>query len=392
MRKSVRHRMKGWRLKRFLERRRYCVLKAKVRRKRQTRRKNFSKHNIFEIKPEESGLVSIASGRSRKLNVGNTLVNCAQGSLILTPPRIFDFSKNYSESARFIAVFRRALEAGRKISYINFEDLEEISPACMMVFTAYADMWKLFAPNIRTKTQTWHPHIARQFSEIGFFEKLGFAEPNVKHGEETLRYMPIRSCYVNPFSQTDIGAEAGRLQEDIEHFIGRDLSDVRMYDSVTEAIYNVRGHAYKGMRVGHLPFKWWISVSVDDKRNELNVIIFDHGLGIPSTIKTSTKFSRYHRIITSWSESERLYLAFERERRKSGEVRSLIEGRGHGCPDIARLVSPEDENMVKPGSELSVFSGKGEYRLSGIGAHTRGVRSELPVKLQGTLIEWRIVL
>ena len=390
--KNIRTHLKGWRLRRFIERRRYYLL---LKRRKRHRRFNHTQTKVpyFKYLPEDSRFLTVVSKARYGIKVGNTYVTCPKGSLIVKLPRIFDFDKNYSASVQVIDIFRRALQSGRRISYIDFEEVEEVSPACMMAFSAYADMWKMYAPNVKTKTQTWHPEIARRFSEIGFFKMLGFPEPVNKSENGPVKFMPIQSKSVCYGKNVDVGYDSVCLQKDIEEFIGRSLKDVRMYDSVSEAVRNIWDHAYKGIKSSRLPFKWWVSVAYDDTLNELRIIVFDHGLGIPTTIKTSNTFSLYQRIINNWSEGERLYLAFERERRKINKrARSLIVGRGHGCPDIARLVSAKDENMVRDGSSLTVISGRARYRLNGGTMQGRGVKEDLPKKLQGTMIEWRIRL
>ena len=390
--KNIRKHIKGWRLKRYIERHRYYLLMKWRKRHRSYKRKKDT-GPYFKCFTEDLKFLTVVSKAKNRIKVGNEFFTFPQGSLIIKLPRIFDFDKNYSDSAQVIDIFRRALQARRRISYINFEEVEDVSPACMMAFSAYADMWKMYAPNVKTKTQTWHPEVARRFSEIGFFKMLGFPEPANKSEDGPVKFMPIRSNAVCFSKDVDVGHDSVCLQKDIENFIGRSLEDVRMYDSVSEAVRNIWDHAYKGMKRSRLPFKWWVSVAYENALNVLRIIVFDHGMGIPTTIKTSNTFSLYQRIINNWSEGARLYLAFERERRKINKrARSLIVGRGHGCPDIARLVSANDENMVRDGSSLTVLSGRARYRLNGGTQLGRGSKEDLPKKLQGTMIEWKICL
>ena len=265
-----------------------------------------------------------------------------------------------------------------------------------MAFTSYADIWKQRAPAVQARCETWHPEVERAFNQIGFFSMLNIPHsPAMAQHTSGRRYLPLRSCNIVTPKGRDVGSETKKIRVEIEEFIGRSLSGVRMYDSVTEAIYNVRNHAYKGMKPGRLPFRWWLSVSYDKKNNELG-IIFDHGYGIPATMGNSTKFARLKKILSrqdgGWSEHSRLYIAFERDRRKMGNIRSRIEGRGHGCQDIARLVLSGDQNQVKIGSQLSVISGKARYDFTGSGETDRGKSTALNLKLQGTLIEWKIKL
>lgn len=396
--KSFRQRLKGWRLARYIERQQYHVLcRKRIRiKKRCLNKRSSSVQRMFQLLPGEEFLAEICYER-RTLNVGNSFVVCPKGAVIINLPQIFDFEKNYVESSKVVTIFRRAVEYRAKISYINFEQVKEISPACIMVFMSYADIWKSYAPRVQTKTQTWSPSVVQAFDEIGFFTILGFKPPQRLASEEVKRtYMPIIAHNVIAGDSVDIGHLTIDIQKQIEAFFNINLDAVRLYDSVTEAIANVYGHAYKNMSDVRLPFRWWMSVSYDTELSELGVILFDHGHGIPSTMKHSTKFDIYRQMVNkiggNWSEQFRLSVAFERERRKNRGNQSSIQGRGHGCPDMLRLVSQEDQNEVKTGSRFNVISGNARYRYEENKNSNRGVSESLKNKLQGTLIEWRIKL
>ena len=396
--RGIRRRLHGWKLDRYVERCRYRTFLRHQKLNRKTRNKVFRLwHRPFRLLPGDEAFASIVHERYISIQVGDRSVICPRGSLILNLPEVLDFESNYIDSARAISIFRRALESGIRISYISFEKLKHVSPSCVMAFASYADIWKSKAPQVHARCETWNPEVEAAFAQTGFFEML-----RIRHDDSRIqnlscrRYMPLRSCNVVTTEGRDVGSETKRLRQDIESFIGRSLKEVRMYDSVSEAILNVRNHAYKGMTRGRLPFRWWISVSYDDAKSELGIIIFDHGYGIPRTMKASTKFARIRRLMSiregGWSEESRLCVAFERYRRKNGTARPFVEGRGHGCEDIARLIQKTDANRVREGSQLSVISGMARYDLVNTIIAGRGEAKALELKLQGTLIEWKINL
>ena len=396
--RGIRCRMHGWKLDRYVERCRYRTFmkKRKLHRKVKNVGSNFW-HRPFQLLPGDEVFAMIVQERYAVIRVGDQSVICPHGSLILNLPEVLDFEHNYEDSARTIAIFRRALESGIRISYVSFEKLKHVTPACVMAFASYADIWKSKAPQIHARCETWAPEVELAFAQTGFFDMLG-----IRHRDSPIknlsgrRYMPLRSCNIITAEGRNVGAETKRLRKDIETFMGRSLKGVRMYDSVSEAILNVRNHAYKGMVRGRLPFRWWISVSYDEMNSELGIIIFDHGYGIPRTMNTSTKFDRIRRLMSlregGWSEKSRLCIAFERYRRKNGTSRPFVEGRGHGCEDIARLIQKEGANQVRKGCRLSVISGMARYDLENTVISGRGEAKALKLKLQGTLIEWKIKL
>lgn len=395
--RGIRRRMRGWKLHRNVERIRYAQKKARPRKCSVPRKGVLAFwEQPFEVLTGDERFVKIVKEKRFFLSVGPEHLFCPQNSLIITLPEIMDFDVHFDESARVISIFRRALEAGRRISYIDFSRLKEISPPCIMAFSSYAYLWKKNMPAVHARCETWHKEVESAFAQLGVFDllKLNHARHDVLQIRRV--YMPLIARGITNREGHDVGAEAKRIRESIEHFIGKDLKGVQMFGSVTEAIYNVRNHAYKGMRPGRLPFRWWLSVSYDEQQSELGIILFDHGFGIPKTMENSTEFSRLKKLLRlrdgGWSEESRLFIAFERDRRKIGSVRPFIEGRGHGCQDIVRLILPQDQNNVKAGSCLSVISGRARYDLSSNDAGGRGESQALSQKLQGTLIEWKIRL
>ena len=396
--RGIRRRLKGWKLHRYVERSRYANF---LRKKRKCRHHVITRSNLwsvrFELNPGDERFAYVVQDSKHTFSVGMERVFCPKDSLVITLPPQMDFETNYEDSARVISIFRRALESGRRISYIDFAKLKTISPACIMVFSSYIDIWKRRMPAVHARCETWEPSVEDAFTQLGVFDMLAMRHVRtVDNRQSSRKYMPLLTRGIAASQGHDVGAEAKRIRESIEKFIGKSLSRVRMYDSVTEAIFNVRNHAYKGMKPGRLPFRWWFSVSYDAQLNELGVILFDHGFGIPATMNTSTKFSRFKKLLSlkegGWSEESRLYVAFERDRRKIQSAKSFVEGRGHGCQDIARLIFRQDQNLVGVGSNLSVISGRARYDLSGIADSGRGLSKSLKQKLQGTLIEWRIKL
>ena len=293
--RGIRRRLSGWKLHRYVERCRYRILCAREkRRKKRPYTQSVLWTTAFRLESGDDEFARIISSPRELLKAGDETVICTRGSVVIRLPEVMDFEKNYEASARVLSIFRRALEAGKRISYIGFENLKEISPACIMAFSSYADIWKRRAPAVHTRCETWSPEVVDAFAQIGVFDML-----HVRHGLTDVkntgrrRYLPLRSCGIQTGEGHDVGTETKRLRKQIEEFTGRSLSRVRMYDSVTEAIFNVRNHAYKGMVPGRLPFRWWFSVSYDETANELGVILFDHGYGIPATMLRSTKFEKF---------------------------------------------------------------------------------------------------
>lgn len=395
--RGIRRRMHGWKLDRNVERLRYAQKVAKRMKPHLTAKTPSAMwERAFEVLPGDEQFVKIVDEKRFYLLVGSERLFCPKNSLIITLPEVMNFEDKYEISARVISIFRRALEAGRRISYIDFTALREISPSCVMVFSSYAYLWKRSSPTVHARCETWCEDVERAFAQLGVFNMLKLNHTRQERDNPHRAYMPLLTGNILNPDGHDVGTEAKKIRKNIERFTGKDLKGVQMFGSVTEAIYNVRHHAYTGMKPGRLPFRWWFSVSYDEQQNELGIILFDHGYGIPKTMESSTKFSKIRKRLKlmdgGWSEESRLFVAFERDRRKIGTARPFIEGRGHGCQDIVRLILPQEQNNVKAGSSLSVISGRARYDISSRDIEGRGAAVPLKQKLQGTLIEWKIRL
>ena len=195
MKRGIRKRLKGWRLDRFIERMLYKKKDEYRKRKKFVCKRKYSGiwNREFVMTANDSAFVTEVKEGSYQIKSGNKTVVCPKGSFLLNIPDVLDFDRNYDETAQFISVFHRLLESGKRISYIGFENLKHISPACVTVFAAYADMWKRRVPTVQAWCETWHPEVENAFAEIGVFDML-----NIKHEKNinsnvvaNRRYMPI---------------------------------------------------------------------------------------------------------------------------------------------------------------------------------------------------------
>ena len=324
-----------------------------------------------------------------------------RGSLVLTMPEVFDFERNYEQSARLIAVFRRALENFVRIRYIDFSHMHTASVASAIVFTCYADLWKYSCVSVCPVTNTWHPGIRELFSQLGFFKAMHY---NNDIGGMDLSRSPYVFKELRGYSINDkdraldsFARDYPSIRADMESLIGGSLNEMAQsyYRSISEAVTNIYHHAYDKAARNWFIDKWWISIAFDKTENELVVIVFDHGEGIPATAWKTKIFSRYMRFSKDIDEMFSL-------KRLSGEIQRRVlflvfeqnasiarkQGRGHGCADIKSLLS-----NIK-GGKLSVISLQAKYENGNYKGNKseRGASKSLAVPLQGTLLEWRIPL
>ena len=378
---------------RWLERRRKRRYRKKtVRRKRKT----IIGFRGFFISVKERDVARI-TGKKELIN-GQWV---PKGVLVLTMPEVFDFESNYEQSARLIAVFRRALENLVRIRYIDFSKMHKASVACVVVFTCYADLWKHLCVSVRPVTNTWHPGIRELFSQLGFFKAMHYKDETDVVNISTSPYVfkELRGYFITNESRSlnQFARDYPSIRADMESLIGGSLNNIAKsyYRSISEAVTNIYHHAYDKMHRSWFFEKWWISIAFDKTTNELVVIVFDHGKGIPATAWNTKIFSCYMRFskelddilslkpFTSEIQRKVLFLVFEQNASIARK-----QGRGHGCADIKSLLS-----NIK-GGKLSVISLQAKYANSNYKGNkaVRGESKSRTVPLQGTLLEWRIPL
>lgn len=384
--------------KRLLARLRWLEL----RRKRRSRKRKIkcspnkvAVSHCFYIGLQERD-VAMLTGRREYIN-GQKV---PRGSLVLTMPEVFDFERNYEQSARLIAVFRRALENFVRIKYIDFSHMHTASVACAIVFTCYADLWKYSCASVYPVTSTWHPGIRELFSQLGFFKAMHYKDLGTGDlSNSPYIFKELRGYSISGKSRTldYFAKDFPSIRADMESLMGGALNEVSKsyYRSISEAVTNIYHHAYDKKTSGWFIDKWWVSVAFDKIAKELVVIVFDHGKGIPATAWTTKLFSGYMRFfkgvdnkvsssrLTGELQKKVLFLVFE----QNASI-AIKQGRGHGCADIRSLLG-----AIK-GCRLSVISLQAKYSNKHYKGHRteRGKSWSLPVPLQGTLLEWRIPL
>ena len=276
-------------------------------------------------------------------------------------------------------------------TYIDFRPIRVLSPTAALMLAAELDRWNANARWRGGRLSTvdvedWHPNVRRQLADMGFFNLLNAIYPRrleqADGHEVDTRYVQFRS-----------GTKVeGKIVEDLR------LIDLDPYVSVpnrrllfaavTEAMTNVVHHAYLNVGAVGAPRKWWLSASRNIPQQEIRILIYDQGLGIPRTLPR--KFGERIRELLpdglSSDDARMIQAAHELSRSATGEW-----NRGHGLQrDIRRYAS-----QIGSGATYRVTSGRGEYTFqAGVddGQEGHHILRTFRRSLEGTLIEWRLSL
>lgn len=278
---------------------------------------------------------------------------------------------------------RRAVRKRRRLK-LDFTTLMEISPAAALVLAAEIDRWRRlldFRPVV-LDVDRWNSKVCRLLHDMGLFDLVEAQNSPVLDPTKapTESFIPYRT------GKGALGDDAVALRESIEGVIGGELPGRRdMFRGVTEAMTNVSKHAYIGPFRDGTPIvrdAWWIGGGFDLINRRLRVLVFDQGVGIPSTLPRRYAREAIKDVISGrgWGDQDASRIAAAME---LGKTRTGMPNQGRGLPDLQLFVRSSNDGVLR------ILSSRGEY------LYREGVAAQLTEHskpLGGTLIQWETVL
>lgn len=301
---------------------------------------------------------------------------------IRLPPNL-DLITGYAETIEVIKDISYTSLVEKRPIFLNFDDVKTIKPAALLLLLAETNRCRLIHGS--DKVTGNYPHearIERMLDGTGFFKLLGVVSRLKKRPK---RY-PLE--YVEFVSHTD--EVKGTVRKFREALLGTTITlspkaKSRLYRSLTEAMLNVRHHAYPtGSRKTHPERgRWWLAGHVNRKSRELMIMFCDLGVGIPATLPKIYPMEIIRAALAILpgvrpNDGQMIQAAM-----KLGRTRTAEENRGRGLNDLRSLVDQAGSG------ELHIFSSKGYYcyRPNGeekVKNYSKGIG--------GTLIKWTVPL
>lgn len=300
-------------------------------------------------------------------------------------PEDMSLRTNFTGVVKLLEKMRRfsARQRNERV-FLDFKPIRRVDLPGALVVAAELDRWnrlkhgKLHSVDVNE----WDPGVRRLLREIGFFGLLdvssGAAEKPAPSDE---RYVKFRSG-----TEVD-GKEISSLQEsDLDPFIGVPNRQ-QLFAAVTEAMTNVLHHAYHSKMLNPALQRWWLSASFNTATQEIVILIYDQGQGIPKTVRQN--WQDYLRQIAPGSLSNHAKLIQEAHGLRRSASRQKHRGLGLER-DVRKYIEGLDCSGI-----YCINSMKGQYTVkTGAGARI----DEMPEivnferSLNGTLIEWRVML
>ena len=164
--------------------------------------------------------------------------------------------------------------------------------------------------------------------------------------------------------------------DEIRTLIGAE-NQSKLYDSVAEAMTNVRQHAY-GDRGST---KWWMFTTIST--TAITAAIYDRGDSIPGTLLKKPGVREYMSRIAAGRKKRDAWLI---GMATGGRSRTRLPYRGKGLPEML-----ESTKSMK-GSVLAIFSREGVFSCDAHVSPSRDECRRLDFPIQGTLVLWNISL
>lgn len=303
-------------------------------------------------------------------------------------PSTLDLRENYGLTIDLIRTIRKWVHTAKRTPiHIEFEEIDKISPAASLILSAEMHRWSIFRPNSKIRASTvsdWNNEVKWLFCKMGLFKILNLDDPASIPSEDDIPDSLSRVYLPFFHGQKRDPKRIIDLRDSIEDLTGRLKRRRAFNDGLTEAIINVRQHAYNSeKRVD----RWWISASIDHQNRSLTVMCLDHGIGIPNSLRQSKVLELG--LSTFGKLKSRMQVDHDiiRAAVEGGKSSTGMSFRGKGLrKDVKRYVEQHDSEGA-----LRIFSGNGyyEYKMERAGASSSRSRA-LPKTFPGTFIEWTI--
>jgi hypothetical protein len=310
-----------------------------------------------------------------QLNEAFQLRDVEPGTNTVSSPQNLDFGHHANETLTFLVRLREELLAGRKYNVlIDLSPLEEISLPAAVVLLAEVSRCLLYVRSHK-KIRGNYPKTDRAqqiLADIGFFAAFGAKKPRPLIPKSDRVY--VRTACGN---QSD-GRYTRQFLALFHRVMGLPVvASKRLYSALLECMDNVKSHAYDvADKTGPDTIgEWWLCGFADPIRQQLALVFYDLGVGIPGTIKRrrSLRFRHY----LNFTDSKILRRAVVTGLSSSSSAR-----RGTGLPSLREFVD------VAPGGFLRVISGKADFTYERRPA--RISVKDIDPGIAGSLIVWTV--
>jgi len=311
-------------------------------------------------------------------------------NIILFLPRNLNFREHYEQTALHLIVIRKLANNSKlsnkayKLKSVNFDQLQSASTSASIVLTAEISKWEdVLDRNLVPNIENWHPKIVQQFLEVGFFE-LFKNQPDLSGISSTSQLSLVK--YIK--GQCGDAKKSRILRESLEKVISDNITKWSfLRGGLDEAITNVSHHAYPEDQFNASEKNWYLTGSFNKETNELKIVFYDQGLGIPKTLPTSKLYEQVLDVIKVLPAAERkLDSVLIKAAVKVDRTSTAQTDRGKGLQDMLEFIKQRGQGY------LSILSKKGLYKFSIKNGKSKEKSESFYQPILGTLLIWSVTL
>jgi len=308
-------------------------------------------------------------------------------------PEKMNFSDRYDETILYITAIRKLAKAFSsphtlyKIGHVHFNELQQISTSAALVLTAELSLWQDQLPgNLTPRLETWNPEILTRFRELGFFDLFGHGKLNLPCNGAGAQVRIVK--YVKGSCKN----KSHGLKLKMLGIVGREkiAKWPMLSGGLDEAITNVGHHAYpEGHPISDHDKNWYLTGAFDTKTNEMKIVFYDQGVGIPGSLPASKHWEKITKLLSEWDlpmgqrwhHSTLIQGAMEHSRTRTDNL-----NRGKGLQDLLEFIKERGAGY------LSIISGHGLCKYSIENGKERTKTEHFSSPVLGTLIIWKVTL
>lgn len=278
---------------------------------------------------------------------------------------------------RIITVYDKIihhLNIGKSFT-LDFSNVKDIQPAAMLLLFAHLKyaLYKnslIKASGILPKNT--NSKVSQVIKQIGLSNIILCENDSLPSDEDVIHWQVISGREAD-------GSKTEFILQAIEKYYGDEVVE-GLYEGVTEAMINVRQHAYKSdIQIDIEGDEWWLFFQIKD--GMFHISICDLGIGIPKSLNDN-----------HYEENRGIFQYFERKKRDSDAIRAAIklgksrtreENRGKGLPQIVYALQDVE------GSKISILSGHGIYVRTDA---EYNIDRDFRTPIRGTILNWSLPL
>ncbi|MBL1142715.1 MAG: hypothetical protein HND53_11855 [Proteobacteria bacterium] len=273
---------------------------------------------------------------------------------------------------------------------INFINTRKITAAAVICLHATISIMRRYNKDLKVKAINIRSSVEKELlKSSGFLRE----DINITDKDVTVPHlMPIRTGLAHDAGKSiskvvddmNTAFYSGELDKD-ENLGKRDL----IHQAIHEAILNVSNHAYDDYDadfVTSIGERWW--VLGQQIGNQIHVLFYDYGHGIPVTLPRQKGFHKLLNLINTYLPygNDCAMIKAATELKRSRHEAEGVEGRGTGLDRILRFARKNPRGVVW------IFSNKGSYLYESYKKEGAETMYDLKSSVNGTLIQWNIEL